>query len=514
MAITLRIYQTNSIEATFQAWRDGYRSVVLVCPTGSGKRLMSLWIMQYAADAGRKVLFVGNRRLLITQAQADAEKHEIPFGVIMADNECGDAAASNQLASIQSLESWYFYDKFSSIPTGTGLPPADLLIIDEVHQDGARYEQLLKFYPDAKVLGLTATPVGPEGTAIVPRLYDRLVEGVKNSELIRDGFLLPTTVYAPSEPNIEGVRLVKRGEYNQSQLGRAVQECTVFADVFSEWQTKASDRATVAFVPGIPFGRDLVRQFNFLLGPGSFYLIEAKTKHHEREEIFQKVRDGEAQGIVSVDVLKEGFDLPVLSAAIDLQPNSQLRSYWQKIGRIKRPFGSQTEAIYLDFAGNYWKFPHPNQDPEWPTGEETTQDTIKKARTKGEASQPIMCPQCGCVREGGAVCKGCGFRAEGAIRRIRMGNGKLKEIPAHAKEKVEKSESEKLFAKWQQRLFGALKSGISYAQCAEIFRRETGKYPLPHWVGVYPKDSVQAKQHPKRHFTPGQLAMACRKSPK
>jgi len=475
---------------------------------------MALWLMEYASQNKRRVLFVGNRRLLITQAQADAEKHEIPFGVIMADNECGDAAASNQLASIQTLESWYFYDRYSSIPTGTGLPPADLLIIDEGHQDLARITQLLGFYPDAKALILTATPVGPEGRSLVPTPYHRLVEGVKNSELIRDGFLLPTVVYAPSEPNIEGVRIVKGQEYNQKQLGRAVHSCTVFADVYSEWQQRAADRATVAFVPGIPFGRDLVKQFNFILGPGSAYLIEAKTKYHEREEIFEKVKDGRAKILVSCDVLREGFDLPVLSCAIDLQPNSQLRSYWQKVGRIKRPWGDQQAALYLDFAGNYWKFPHPNQDPEWPTGEETTQDRIKASRKAQEAAQPVMCPQCGLVREKGPVCPGCGFKAAGAVRRIRMGNGKLKEIPAHAKEKVEKTESEKLFAKWQSRLFAALKSGASYHQCAEIFRRETGHWPKEHWIGVFPKDSVQWKAHPKRHFTPGQLAAACRRCPK
>jgi superfamily II DNA or RNA helicase len=791
--LKLRDYQSVAIHSVFEAWRQGARSVVLVAPTGCGKRIIALWLMDYAAKAGRRVLFVGNRRLLVTQAQNDAERLGMDYGVIMSDAESGNPGSTNQLASIQTLESWYFTEKWSNELTGRGLPPADLVVVDEcfsgeteiltplgprridqvrsgdvvfsahgigtvqsvscrsiheiykleisdgsviectaehpfltpdgwcpacnmegkvaygteamcllwssVHsekmdggqqseegrhcpddpageklgqaglllsilckeitqpneqpsgsagcelqtqtnqaqayqawrqraitalgtacaiarargrvgsgadgqdrhgqddqrlsdvlqdrpcqsvendrdragrrqphadlteragrqEDGVsgilrvvrvshhqcqsaravfnlhvsghpsyfangvlvhnchteenRYRQLLQLYPDSKFLGLTATPVGTEGRAIVPRPYDVLVEPIKNSELISQGFLLPTKVYAPSEPNIEGVKVVKRGEYNQNQLGRAVSECTVFADVYSEWDRHAGGRATVAFVPGIPFGRDLARQFNFILGAGSAYLIEAKTKHAEREEIFQKIVQGEARILVSCDVLKEGFDLPCLSCSIDLQPNSQLRSYWQKLGRIKRPFGEQQDALLLDFAGNYWKFPHPNQDPIWPQGEEDTQQVIKAARKAGDQTQPIMCPKCLFVRERGPVCPQCGHTAGEAIRRIRMGHGKLKEIPAIQKVQREKTEGEKLFAKWQGRLFGAMHSGLSFAQCSALFLKETGQQPRSHWPGAFERDSVNWRKCPKNYYhSTRELAIALRRT--
>lgn len=519
--LSLRPYQQSFRKDILRAMRDGYKSVLAVLPTGGGKRYSIVDLCLLALENNRRVLVATNRRLLVSQMVKECQDHSVPYGVIMADYMDGDPGAHIQIASIQTIQSWYLKTRFSSEERGVGLPHWDLLLIDEAHSQTSSYDELRAIRPEAKTVGFTATPIGTVGMSLIPSSFERMVEGSTNTQLIRlfhetggrEG-LLPTVVYAPSEPNIEGVKVVKRGEYNQAQLGRAVTECTVFADVYGEWQKRAADRATVAFVPGIPFGRDLVRQFNFLLGPGSAYLIEAKTKYHEREAAFDKIESGEARILVSVDCLREGWDCPVVSCAIDLQPNSQLRSYWQKLGRVKRPFGDQTHALYLDFAGNYWKFPHPNQDPEWPQGEATTQDAIKASRKASTTSQPVMCPQCGMVREKGPVCPGCGFRAEGAIRRIRMGNGKLNEIPAHAKEKIEKSESEKLFAKWQSRLFAALKSGISYSQCAEIFKRETGSYPRSHWVGVFPKDSVQGKGHPIRHYSTGSLAAACRRSPK
>jgi DNA repair protein RadD len=510
VAIVLRNYQAWHRHHILQAMKS-HKSVLAVGPTGSGKRLQIVDLCLLAAEHGRRVLVATNRRLLVTQMAAECEKHGVHYGVIMSDHFEGDPAGPIQIASLQTMESWYFYERWTNEATGRGLPPASLIVIDEAHQEAhGRYLRLRDFYPDAKTLGFTATPVGSSGRALCPSAYDVLVEGPKNSELIAQGHLLPTVVYAPSEPNIEGVRIVNGQEYNQNQLGRAVQECTVFADVYEHWLNLASDRATVCFVPGIPFGRDLVRQFNFLLGAGSVHLIEAKTKHTEREDILQKTAAGEAKIVVSCDVLREGFDLPVLSCGIDLQPNSQLRSYWQKLGRIKRPHGDQREALWLDFAGNYWRFPHPDEDPEWPVGEETTQEVIASSRKAGKTAQPIMCPGCGRVRERGPTCPACGHTAGELIRRIRMGNGKLEEIPAIAKAKVEKSEAQKLFSKWQSKLFGALAAGWTYGQCAVMFQKETGQRPPLGWPGTFPEtDKFYLGKRPAEDHDRRSLSIAC-----
>lgn len=468
--------------------------------------------MHYAAQANRRVLFVGNRRLLITQATGTASRFEIPHGVIMASHDCGDSAATNQIASIQTLESWYFYDPTTGELVGRGKPPADLLIVDECDQDEARYRALFSLYPDAKILGLTATPVGAEGKSIVPGLFDVLieVEDAKNSKLIEQRYLLPTKVWAPSEPNIEGVKIQNRQEYNQRSLGKAVKECTVFGDVLGEWMGKGADRATVVFVPGIPYGRDIVEQFNFTLGEGSFCLIEAKTKPEERERIHKALEQREVKGVVSCDVLKIGWDCPVVSCMINLQPENQLRSFWQKVGRIKRPFGDQTHAILLDFAGSYWKFPHPDHDPAWPIGDITTKEAIERRREEGVEAQPIMCPACGFVRDKGPRCPSCGTECGDPIRRIRMGQGKLLEVPAVAKKLKEKSADELAFSKWQQVLFGGLHSGRTYGQCAHLYNARHGDYPKYGWPGTHPKGDLGWKRRVTDEHTTRSLADACR----
>jgi DNA repair protein RadD len=478
--LKLRPYQADAMNAVLAKWRAGYRSVILVASTGFGKRICLLWLCQLAESRGRNVLVVGNRRLLINQAVKDAAKFDIGYGTIMADCDVGDAYHTTQIASIQTLESRYMYDKYSNVPSAGRMPPADVIAIDEGHQSVDSYRTLMSLYPQAKVLVLTATPVGASGRSLVPDPYDVLTEGALNSRLIRDGYLLPTRVYAPSEPNIEGVKVQNGEEYNQRQLGRAVKECTVFGDVFKEIKDR-DKRQTVCFVPGVAFGNDLTAQLNKHFGANSAFMIDAKTKPAERERIFDLIRDGSASYIVSVDVLREGFDLPVLSRAIDLQPNCQFRSYWQKVGRIKRPHGDQKDAELFDFAGNYWRFPHPNEDPQWPTGDETTQEVIDKNRKEGKEKQPLCCPGCGeayTPKGSPPTCPNCGHQIKGdPVRKIRMGDGRLREVPAYTKAKKLKTEAERKFDQWKGMLWAGMKLGWSLSRCQNVHKYKYGEYP-------------------------------------
>lgn len=508
--LELRVRQQWAVQRLFEAFKQNYRCAVLVMPTGAGKRYIAVYLCQLAAERGRKVLFVTNRRLLVKQMFDETNRFGVDYGVIMSDSQEGNPAAPIQIASLQTLESWYLRPGLGA-KHGVGLPPANLVIIDEGHQDIERYVELLKSYQEAKAVILTATPVGAEGKTLVPP-YDTVIEGCLNSELIADGLLLKTHVFAPSEPDIQGVKIVSKAEYNQSQLGRAIKECTVFADVFNEWAPFA-DRKTVCFVPGVAYGNDLVEQFNRRLGAGMAYMISAKTKHADREDAFEAVRGGNAKLLVSVDVLREGWDMPEISCGIDLQPNSQLRTYWQKVGRIKRAHEGQDHAVLLDFAGNYWRFPHPDHDPEWPQGEETTQDAIEKAREAGKESQPLRCPKCAFAYTPTSRpprCPQCGCVIEGEPKRVvRMGNGKLTSIPAHAKKNREKTDAERKLGIWKSALFGGLKTGRSLHACAAIYRNKTGEWPRDGWPGTFPKDSLAWKRQVGDVLTPRDLAIQC-----
>lgn len=477
--LTLRPYQAKVKRLAHEAIRAGCRRPLVVAPTGAGKRVQAVdWCMTVVRQ-NKECLFVTDRRLLIEQMADELHKHGVEFGIIM-DGYLEQRTPRIQLASIQSLEARCL--KRDPLT----LPPADVILIDEAHKAIEQYKTLLGFYPNAYAFLLTATPVGPAGkTLIQPGYADALTEGVRNSELIQAGYLLRTRVYAPSEPNIEGIKVRNKEEFAEGALGKRVQEVTCFADVFAEWAPFA-DRKTIVFAPGIAYCNGLAG------GPGvpgdHFYgrgikaaVITSKVKAKDRDAIIRDFADGDLKVLISVDVLREGFDVPKASCAIDLQPNAQLRTYWQKIGRVKRPFGDQQFAVYIDMAGNYWRFPHPDDDPDWlaVTGETTTQDVIAKRLESGKASKQVMCPKCSAVRKGGPRCPECGHEAQerDLVRRIRMGNGKLREVPAQEKRKHEKTEAQRQADKWKSSLFIGLKCGKTLKQCAWLHKSKHGDWP-------------------------------------
>lgn len=504
MTFTLRDNQTRTIRAVHERFRQGCRKVIACAPTGMGKRVLAVWWCAQAQQQGRCVLFVTNRRLLVEQMFRQTDAFGVSYGVIMAGTDAVDPGATVQIASLQTLRSRYFKDRWGT-PTPERMPPADMLLIDEAHQDVDGYEELFAYYPQAKKILFTATPVDGDGKLLKA---DALVEEVRNTELIADGFLLPTRVFAPNEPDLKGVKLET---ISQTRLGKKVQQCTVFADVFNEWAPFA-DRPTICFCPGVAYARNLVEQFDHRLGQGRAQLVCAETPTEERERIFDEVRKGHGRVVVSINILAEGFDMPEASCGIDLQPNSQLRTYWQKVGRIKRPHPGQEMAVWLDFSGNYWRFIHPNEDPDWGLEEnQTTTERTEKNRETGKEPKPIRCHKCSCVREKGARCPECGHictaECGGEVRVIRWGEGRLREISAEVKKKREKSDAEKKLSKWTGLLFGGLRANRSLHACATLYHKDTGEWPREGWPGVYPKDSMRWKRDVKEVFDTKSLAI-------
>ena len=114
-----------------------------------------------------------------------------------------------------------------------GLPDdVGLLVIDECHgvAGSQKYRTLLARYNLVPVVGLTATPfavgMAKDYPDIGGPLFEHLVVGATIGELIEGGFLVDVDIYAPSEPDLAGVRSSKGIDgvldYNQADLDKAV----------------------------------------------------------------------------------------------------------------------------------------------------------------------------------------------------------------------------------------------------------------------------------------------------
>ena len=201
----LRPYQKDIVDRVAAEIAAGRRKPLIPLPTGAGKTVIAAAIIAKAAAAGRRVLVIAHRREIVAQTVAKLYAAGVDAGIIQAGFPPRPGQPV-QVASIQTLHARAIRG------SAMEMPPADILVIDEAHHARAEtYQAVIDAYPGAIVIGLTATPCRRDGLGL-GNIFDALVECPQVAALVEQGLLVPSRVYAPSTPDLTGVR-IERGDY-------------------------------------------------------------------------------------------------------------------------------------------------------------------------------------------------------------------------------------------------------------------------------------------------------------
>jgi DNA repair protein RadD len=174
----LRDYQDEDLRRVRVALRS-HRSVLLVQPTGAGKGTLAAHIVDTVTSAGRRVNFLVNRKTLVDDMSDRVTALGIPHGVIMGKDKRYNPERLCQVASIDT------------ITRREDKPAADLLILDEARFSVTpTWDKVLDYYPQAKILGLDATPMRADGRGL-GEVFETMVQGPSVADLIRKGSSLP-----------------------------------------------------------------------------------------------------------------------------------------------------------------------------------------------------------------------------------------------------------------------------------------------------------------------------------
>lgn len=151
--IILRPYQTEAIKKAEAEFAAGNKHVLLVMPTGCGKTIVFSSIISDWEKAGRRVLVLAHRKELLDQAQ---DKLYSRFGVkSVIERGKSSILKSNCMVCIASMQGMSSERKLDMFPHDY----FDLIIVDEAHHiTSDSYQRILTYFPDAYVLGVTATP--------------------------------------------------------------------------------------------------------------------------------------------------------------------------------------------------------------------------------------------------------------------------------------------------------------------------------------------------------------------
>ena len=173
--IKLFDYQEDMKERIEKALRL-HRSVMAQMPTGTGKTyLLTAVIDSFVSNNPmEKVWIVAHRRELVSQIDETVRK----FHSFSASN------TSSLLSSVKAMSIQWLMRHYDEIEEEPGM-----IVIDEAHHALAKtYKEMWERFPNAKFLGLTATPCRLNGKGFTD-LFDVLVQSWSVPEFISKGRL-------------------------------------------------------------------------------------------------------------------------------------------------------------------------------------------------------------------------------------------------------------------------------------------------------------------------------------
>jgi DNA repair protein RadD len=397
----LRPYQAEVIARVEAEIAAGQRRILLVAPTGSGKTVIAAAIIASAAEAGRRILVIAHRREIVTQTHAKLYATGVDAGIIQAGfpprlRECV------QVASIQTLHARAIRG------SAMEMPPADILVIDEAHHArAATYQATIDAYPSAIVIGLTATPCRRDGRGL-GNIFEVLLECPQVAALVEQKFLVRSKVFAPSQPDLKGVR-TERGDYVEAQLAERMDQAQLVGGIVEHWHKFGEGRPTVCCATGVEHSvhiRNELRRSNVLAEH-----IDGNTPADERDGILKGLADRRIEVVTNCMVLLEGWDCPDASCLILARPTKSLGLFRQMVGRVLRPAPGKNDAIILDHSGSVFNLGLPDDDIAWTLDEDNRPvNKTHAARVAGGVGPALVdCPECHAVRLRGQQCVVCGW---------------------------------------------------------------------------------------------------------
>jgi DNA repair protein RadD len=433
--IPLRDYQVEAEDAVRDAMRTDH-AVLLVLPTGGGKTILFADIAHKAASKGKRILILAHLDQLIKQASKKLSDIGLPHGIIMA-GFTPNPRRNVQVASVQTLVRRV--EKMAS--AGAHF---DLIVVDEAHlSSSASFLKILGAWPNARVLGVTGSPVRLDGKGLgrgQGGAFDTIVCGIGIGELIKRGYLVKPAVYASkNQVDLSSVKKIG-GDYDNGALADVMDKPVITGSAIAEYRRICPGVPAVAWCASVAHARHVAEEFNASGIPA--VAISGDNNSEERDRALSDLSSGRIKVITFAMLLTTGVDCPAIGAVIMLRPTMSLASYLQTIGRGLRPIYASgmpldtteqriaaidagtkgRKCFVLDHAGLTFRHGMADEVRDW------TLDGVKKKKGKKKDDEPkidlTQCPSCFVVfdpklRPAGQehVCPECGHAIPGKVRK-------------------------------------------------------------------------------------------------
>lgn len=335
----LRPYQQQAKDAIFSEWENGIKKTLLVLPTGCGKTIVFAKVAEECVKGGNRVLILAHRGELLDQA-ADKIGKSTGLGCATekAEQTCLGSWFRIVVGSVQSMMREKRLNQFPNDYFNT-------IIIDEAHHCiSDSYQKVLRHFPDAKVLGVTATPDRGDmqnlGTVFESLAYEYTLP-----KAIKEGYLSPIkAVTIPLKIDMSAVG-VQAGDFKSGDIATALDP--YLESIAEEMEKYCSNKKTVVFLPLVKTSQ----KFRDILNNHGFKAAEVNGDSKDRAEILEAFDKDQYNVLCNSMLLTEGWDCPSVNCIVVLRPTKVRSLYCQMVGRGTRlsPETNKDHLLLLDF---------------------------------------------------------------------------------------------------------------------------------------------------------------------
>lgn len=353
--IKLFDYQEDMKERIEKALRL-HRSVMAQMPTGTGKTYLLTAVIDSFVNGNpmEKVWIVAHRRELVSQIDETVRK----FHSYFASN------TSSLLSSVKAMSIQWLMRHYDEIEEEPGM-----IVIDEAHHALAKtYKEMWERFPNAKFLGLTATPCRLNGKGFTD-LFDVLVQSWSVPEFISKERL---ATYDFVSIKSDGVtqRLIdslqKRGadgDYQNKEMDMLLNKKPSIERLYQSLEEFGKDRKGIVYAINISHAQKITKLYQE--HGVKAIAIDSKTPAVERQQDIEAFKKGDIQVLVNVDIFSEGFDCPDVEFVQLARPTLSLAKYLQMVGRGLRVAKGKKNCVIIDNVGLYRVFGLPSQVWNW-----------------------------------------------------------------------------------------------------------------------------------------------------
>lgn len=420
--------QEKSINQIIEAFKEKKRLLFCLATGGGKTACFSFIAKRFIKEYNQKVLVLAHRDELIHQTLSTLRTIDVSCESVVANKKKLHHNSGVYVAMVQTLKNRLRNDD-------NFLKDVGLIIIDEAHL--LMHEEIFEYYPSAKILAVTATPVtlkkiyfskcsvcSKEYDTVaeccnyetyeyskkfsLSEIYEDIIIGTSISELIHSERLVRELVYCTGSIDRSTLKIDnKTGDFDSKSSEEYYSNSSF--DVVKNYEEIAKGKKTIIFNSSSKINALVLEAFKNA-GYENVKLFDSVNETENRKKVLQWFKETPGAILLNVNCFTTGFDEPTLECVILNRATKSLSLYHQMVGRG----GRKCDEIYkpyftlIDGGGNVEEFGKWSDEVDWET---IFYGTDEKPKAKKEAlDQTKQCPECGMIHAKNlSECSECGY---------------------------------------------------------------------------------------------------------